>query len=88
MKRQTITLERYHCYGTPRHHLRLTYRGRTLHWWEQTDTGPASVYADAADLHAPDQIDAMRAMAKRHGFSHLRITGDWSRRDKPRGGLI
>ena len=86
--RRTVTLERYHCYGTPRHHLRLTYRGRTLHWWDQTDTGPASVYADACDFHQQDQIDAMRATAKRQGFTHLRVVGDWSRRNKPRGGIL
>lgn len=87
MKR-TVTLERYPCYGTPRHHLRLTYRGLTLHWWEQTETGPASVYADACDLHAQDQIDAMRLTAKKQGFTHLRVVGDWSRSTKPKGGKL
>jgi hypothetical protein len=88
MTRKTVTLERYHCYGTPRHHIRLTYRGVTLHWWEQTDTGPASVYADAADHHDSWQIAAMRATAKKQGFTHLRIAGDWSQRAKVSGGAL
>ena len=87
MKRRTATIERYHCYGTPRHHLRVTYRGRVLRWRDASSPGLCFAMADAPDWGA-ESLQAMKAHARRHGFTHVRIVGDWSGRTKPRGGSL
>lgn len=80
---KTATIERYHVYGTPRHNLRLTYRGKTVRWRD----GIAEVWADAPH-YGVESIDAFRAHAKRQGFTHVRIAGDWSKSAKPSGGKL
>lgn len=87
MKRRTATIERYHCYGTPRLHLRVTYQGRVLRWRDASSPGLSFAMADAEDRGA-ETLDAMRAHARRHGFTHVRIVGDWFGRTKPRGGSL
>lgn len=80
---RTATIERYHRFGTPRHHLRVIYRGRVL-WWRD---GAGSAIADAPDYGA-ESLAAMREHARKHGFTHVRIAGDWQGRTKPKGGKL
>lgn len=83
-KTKTATIERYHCYGTPRYHIRVTYCGRTINWAE----GNSTVYADWVDGSQDADIANARAVAKRFGFTHVRFVGDWERRTKPQGGKV
>jgi len=85
MAKRTATIERYHCYGTPRHHLCVRYRGKTLSW----SAGPSwhIVYADAWHYGA-DTFRAMVQHAENRGFTHVRIVGDWTHSTKPAGGSI
>lgn len=83
--RKTATIDRYHCWGTPRHHLRVAYMGRTLQWRDTSSPGLSFAYADMVDYGA-ESIEAAKAHAKRQGFTHVRFTGDWS--VKPRGGKL
>lgn len=82
-KTRTATIERYHCFGTPRYHLRVTYKGELLRW----RSGGMSVVADAVD-YGNETFMAMWAHARNHGFTHVRVAGDWTGRTKPRGGKI
>lgn len=86
MKRQTATIERYHCFGTPRYHLRATSRGRVLTWRDADSPGLSFAYAIAEDRGA-ETLAAMKARAKRHGFTHCRIVGEWVG-ERPRGGKL
>lgn len=94
MKRRTATIERYHVHGTMRYELRVTYRSETL-WWNARDNGVSrTFYAIVQDCplkgwgDIPDDVQACRDHAKRHGFTHVRIIGDWSKRTKPKGGAL
>lgn len=84
MKRHTATIERYHCYGTRHHHLRVTYRGKTLQWSE----GLTSAWADMVD-YGQESIDAAKGHARKQGFTHCRFVGDWTNYRSPqRGGKL
>ena len=83
MARKTATIERYHIFGTMRHMIRVTYRGRPLTWWENG----YSVHAHC-EHHGPTEVEYMRDHARRHGFTHARIVGDWDHRTKPTGGAL
>jgi len=93
--RKTATIERYHVYGTPRHELRVTYRGEFINWWETSPEG-AHVHAYAIVQDDPTKdwdggpvdVNMCRLYAKRMGFTHVRIVGDWDRRTKPAGGKL
>lgn len=88
MKR-TATIERYHCYGTPHHWLNVHYRGKVLNWATHREDGSyeGQAYADARH-DGPDVMEAMRQHAKRKGFTHVRIVGDWAGFTKPKGGKL
>lgn len=81
MKIKTATIERYHVWGTSHHHLRVTYKGKTLNWWKDG----AHVYADMLD-YGNESIDACMEHAKRQGFNRVRFVGDW--RNPPNGGML
>ena len=89
MKRKTATIERYHCYGTVNHHLRVYYRGKTLKWANRDPEGYylGESWADMVD-YGQESIDAARQHAKRQGFSHVKFTGEWSHARKPKGGKL
>ena len=83
---KTATIERYHVYGTNRYDLCVRYNGKTLSW-VSTEPSWHVVHAVALD-HGADSLRAMVDHARRHGFTHVRYTGDWDKRTKPHGGLI
>jgi hypothetical protein len=87
--KRTATIERYHCFGTPHHWLQVHYRGKVLNWSARRPDGSyeGQTYADARH-DGDDVLAAMRAHAKRMGFTHVRITGDWQGRTKPNGGAL
>lgn len=76
---KTATIERYHCYGTPNHHIRVTYRGNVLRWRDSASPGLSFAMADTVD-RGSETIGAMIEHARRHGFTHARFTGDWKGR--------
>lgn len=84
---KTATIERYHCFGTPNHHLKVTYKGHTLRWSNHDAKGYylGETWADMVDYGA-ESIVAARGHAKKHGFTHVKFTGDW--KNKPRGGKV
>lgn len=79
---KTATIERYHVWGTPRHNIRVTYRGKTLNHWE----GLTHSYADMPD--SPEAREHCKAYALRQGFDMVRYVGDWSKTTKPKGGKL
>lgn len=83
MKRKTATIERYRCRGTPRYHLRLTYRGLTLNYWQSG----YSLWHDCVH-YGDDSIEALKDAARKRGFTHVRFTGDWTCARKPKGGAL
>lgn len=84
MPRKTATIERFHMYGTPRYCLHLLYRGSVVQWSEGNGvTGYAQTAYDDAEA-----LQAMRDTARRFGFTHVRIAGDWQGRTKPKGGKL
>jgi hypothetical protein len=90
MSRKTATIERRHLYGTPRYQLYVTYCGHTLRWNEGMTSCYAIVQDDPTGAPAgmPADVRIARDHAKRFGFTHVRIAGDWERRTKPRGGAL
>ena len=66
-----------------RYVLSVHYRGHVLRWRE----GIADVWAIVQDGY-PDSIEIARQHAKRQRFTHVRFTGDWTKRTKPRGGKL
>lgn len=79
---RTVTLERWPVSGG-RHGLRLMQGGKHVRWTEGCAQVWAVAYADDDEV-----IQAMREMAKRQRFTHMRIAGDWTLRAKPRGGRL
>lgn len=90
--RKTATIERYHVYGTPRHHVRATYRGHTVNYWQQGDCRPEHVYLDAVHCFGIDEIELLHEWRKRLkglGFTHVRFDGAWGKHNtKPKGGKL
>lgn len=87
MKTSTITLERYHVWGTPNKCLALFYRGMELTPKEK----PALMGHRALPAWIPDDaagIEQMREHARSMGFTHWRIEGDWTNRTKPHQGKL
>lgn len=73
---KTATLERYHCFGTPNHHIRLTYRGETLHWRDMESPGLSFAFADCPHFGTAE-VNVMIDRVRRFGFTHIKFTGDW-----------
>lgn len=84
---KTATIERSHCYGTPRYQLSVRYLGKVLQWRDETYLGYITAHAYILDDGA-DAIERARTVARRYGFTHCRFTGDWSGRTKPSGGKL
>jgi beta-mannanase len=87
MTTRTATVTRYHCYGTPQHHLSVSYRGETLRWATHDPQGyyTGNAYADMVD-YGQESIEAAKDHARKQGFTHIRFAGEW--RTKPRGGKL
>ena len=82
-KQRTATIERCHMWGTPRNYFQLMYNGRCVCWWENgAQVFAQTMYDDA------EALQAMRDTAKRQGFTHVRIAGEWQGRTKPKGGKV
>jgi len=88
-KRKTATIDRYHCYGTPNHHLSVSYRSKVLRWSTHDKDGywTGNAYADMVD-YGKESIDAAKRHAINHGFTHVKFTGEWPKGGKPKGGKI
>ena len=71
---KTATIERYHVYGTHWYSLSLRYRGLPI--------GKDEIHIGASD------IEALRARARSHGFTHVKYAGDWAKKTKPRNGKL
>ena len=83
-KTRTATIERYSIgFGTSRHYLRVTYKGKLLRW----RSGTGSAVANAVDC-GYETLMAMHGHARNQGFTHVRIAGDWDGKIKPRGGKL
>lgn len=87
---KTATIERHRLYGTHRYQLHVTYRGHTLNWRDGSAWVFAIVQDDPAGAPAgmPEDVRIAREHAKRQGFTHVKIAGDWDRRTKPKGGKL
>lgn len=90
-KQRTATIERYPVHGTWRFELAVRYRGETLRWWADG----AHVFALIVDdptrddtTGLPVAVQAARQHAKAQGFTHVRFTGDWSKRTMPKNGRV
>lgn len=81
--RKTATIERCHCYGTPRFYFCLTYRGRVCSYWQTGHIVYCQTMAD--DL---ESLQAMKDHARKQGFTHVKFSGDWDKRTKPQGGKL
>ena len=84
---KTATIERWHCYGTPNHHLYVTYKGRPLQWRDPNFPGLSFAFAVMVDYGA-ESIEACKAHARRMGFTHVRFAGEWNLNNMPRGGKL
>ncbi len=84
---RTAVISRVHMYGTHRYYLSLMHRGYQIgprepqllpgHW------APFELVQDDAA-----GMQRMRDHAKRLGFTHVRIAGDWQGRTVPKGGAL
>ena len=90
--RRTATIVRYHCYGTPRHHLSVCYLGEVLRWAVRDADGYHQGHATADMVHNGEQsIEAAKDIARKQGFTHVKFDGDWSdfaARNIPRNGKL
>lgn len=85
--KRTATVFRHHVGGTQRYMLQLCYGSRILRWTENGQT----TYAQTVDRDANSQIDYMRQVAKRQGYTHIKFEGAWGsdhKRTKPKGGKL
>lgn len=81
---KTVTIERYHCFGTGRYELRAMYCGATLRWSEGNGVTAFAQCIDGGDVSLRNMVET----AKRFGFTHARYVGDWGRRTKPKNGKL
>ena len=87
--RRTATITRYHCYGTPRHHLSVSYLGQRLRWTVRDADGYYKGNAIADMVHNGDEsIEAAKNIARKQGFTHVKFDGDWPNARKPRNGKL
>lgn len=84
MPRMTITIVRYHVIGTPHYCLAMFHRNDE--WTPRESPGMRSQARYIPDDDAG--MAELKACAKKLGFTHYRIDGDWARRTKPRGGKL
>lgn len=85
MTRKTAIAERWPVHGTHNYTLGVRYRGRLLCW--VNGSPPTKVYASFLYCGAESEEWA-RKIAREHGFTHIRFTGDWTKRTKPKGGKL
>lgn len=79
---RTLSIERYHIYGTASNEVRARYQGKTLSYWKD---------GHKAYLQAPSTLDATRWFVRHgmaRGFTHVCFTGSWPNGAKPSGGKI
>lgn len=93
-KRRTVTIELYHCYGTPNYHLHALHQGHVVSYSQyEGEYWKGTVHLDAPHWFGVDQDNLLREWRerlKRLGFTHWRFTGDWGIRTdaKPKGGKL
>lgn len=86
MATKTAVVHRAHVYGTHRHVLHVTYRGRTLRWREASSP---SISCHASFQHTGQESEEhARSIARKFKFTHVRFEGDWTRHTKPKGGKL
>lgn len=87
---KTASIERYQMWGTPRHHARAMYRGKTIRYVSSEGGRPVFVILDAPHWFGLDH-DALMAewRTRLHalGFTHIRFVGDWGN-TAPKGGKL
>jgi hypothetical protein len=92
--RKTATIERYHCYGTPNHHVAAYYRGKRVSYSDYSGGyWNGVVVLDAVHTFGVAQQSLLhnwRQRLKGLGFTHWRFVGDWgpSGLNKPQDGKL
>lgn len=85
MTTKTAVAERTAVFGTHNYMLGVHYRGRLLRW--SVGSPPITAYANFLYLGVESEEHA-RNIARKRGFTHIRFTGDWTKRTKPKGGKL
>lgn len=72
---KTVTIERYHVFGTRSTYVvRALYRGRSVTW--------------SRDNLDTEDLPRIQSVCKAQGFTHANYVGDWGKRTKPKDGAL